>query len=175
MQYATPHPFIWVDAVCIGARIRYRVRVLIRNLYRRQSMRCLQELQILQALRERGGNMRRLQALGVVAVTLLIWASLGRAQSLTTAQAKAREGESATVCGKVAGERTATSSKGEPTFINLDAAYPNQVFTILVWGDDRQKVGALPREGSRVCAKGEIQVYRGVPEIVVRSSGQLSN
>ena len=69
---------------------------------------------------------------------------------------------------------TATSSRGEPTFINLDAAYPNQIFTILVWGDDRQKVGELPREGSRVCATGVIQEYRGVPEIVVRSSGQLS-
>ena len=97
------------------------------------------------------------------------------AQTISAADAKNHVGENATVCGKVASERTATSSRGEPTFINLDAAYPNQIFTILVWGDDRQKVGALPREGSRVCAKGEIQVYRGVPEIVVRSSGQLSN
>ncbi len=58
--------------------------------------------------------------------------------------------------------------------INLNAAYPNQVFAILVWGDDRQKVGVLPTEGSRVCASGMIQEYRGVPEIVVTSSGQLS-
>jgi len=96
------------------------------------------------------------------------------AQTISAADAKNHVGEKATVCGKVASERTATSSRGEPTFINLDAAYPNQVFTILVWGDDRQKVGALPREGSRVCATGLIQDYRGVPEIVVKSSGQLS-
>jgi hypothetical protein len=31
-----------------------------------------------------------------------------------------------------ASEKTAASSRGEPTFIHLDAAYPNQVFTILV-------------------------------------------
>jgi hypothetical protein len=97
------------------------------------------------------------------------------AQTISAADAKNHVGENATVCGKVASERTATSSRGAPTFINLDAAYPNQVFTILVWGDDRQKVGPLPGEGSRVCAKGEILVYRGVPEIVVRNSGQLSN
>ena len=97
------------------------------------------------------------------------------AQTISAAQAKAHEGENATVCGKVASERTATSSRGDPTFINLDAAYPNQVFTILVWGDDRQKVGALPSDGSRVCATGLITDYRGVPEIVVRSSGQLSH
>jgi DNA/RNA endonuclease YhcR with UshA esterase domain len=96
------------------------------------------------------------------------------AQSISATDAKNHVGEKATVCGKVVSERTATSSRGEPTFINLDAAYPNQVFTILVWGDDRQKVGALPTEGSRVCATGMIQEYRGVPEIVVKSSGQLS-
>ena len=96
------------------------------------------------------------------------------AQTISAADAKNHVGEKATVCGKVAGERTAASSRGEPTFINLDDAYPHQVFTILVWGDDRPKVGALPTEGARVCATGLIQDYKGVPEIVVRSSGQLS-
>ena len=105
---------------------------------------------------------------------LLLWASIGQAQTLTAAQAKAHEGENATVCGVVASEHTATSSRGEPTFINLDSAYPNQVFTILVWGDDRQNVGELPHIGSRVCATGLIKDFRGVPEIVVRSSRQLS-
>jgi hypothetical protein len=97
------------------------------------------------------------------------------AETITAADAKNHIGEQATVCGKVAGEKTAAGSRGEPTFINLDAAYPNQVFTILVWGDDRKNVGELPRVGSRVCASGVIQDYRGVPEIVVRSSGQLSH
>jgi hypothetical protein len=105
---------------------------------------------------------------------LLLMASVGQAQSLTTDQAKAHEGENATVCGTVASERTATSSRGEPTFINLDSAYPKQVFTILVWGDDRKNAGELPHVGSHVCAKGQITDYHGVPEIVVRSRGQLS-
>ncbi len=97
------------------------------------------------------------------------------AATITAADAKNHIGEQATVCGSVANEKTATSSRGEPTFINLDATYPNQVFTILVWGDDRKNVGELPRVGSRVCASGVIKDYRGVPEIVVRSSGQLSH
>jgi hypothetical protein len=94
-------------------------------------------------------------------------------QMISAADAKSHVGEKATVCGKIAGERTTTSSKGEPTFINLDAPYPNQIFTILIWSEDRPKIGTLPSEGSRVCATGTIQGYRGVPEIVVRSSGQL--
>jgi len=96
------------------------------------------------------------------------------AQTISATDAKNHVGEKATVCGKIASERTVSSSRGEPTFINLDAAYPNQVFTILIWGDDRQNVGALPTEGSRVCATGLIQDYKGVPEIVVKNSGQLS-
>jgi len=44
----------------------------------------------------------------------------------------------------------------------------------LVWDDDRKNVGELPHVGSRVCVTGLIKDYRGVPEIVVRSSGQFS-
>lgn len=115
-----------------------------------------------------------MQPVRIAAVVLFIWSSVSQAQNLTTAQAKAHMGESATVCGTVAGEKTAASSRGEPTFVNLDSAYPNQVFTILIWGDDRKNVGDLPRVGSRVCATGKIQDYRGTPEIVVRSKAQFS-
>lgn len=97
------------------------------------------------------------------------------AQTITAADAKNHIGEKATVCGKVADERTATSSRGEPTFINLDSAYPKQVFTILIWGEDRKNVGELPHVGARACASGVIQDYRGVPEIVVRNGEQLSH
>jgi len=117
--------------------------------------------------------MRSLQAVSLAAVTFLICSVTGQGQSLTTSQAKAHEGETGTVCGKVVGEKTATSSRGKPTFINLDSAYPNQIFTILVWGDDRKNIGELPQVGTRVCASGKIEDYRGVPEIVVKSKGQL--
>lgn len=108
------------------------------------------------------------------AAAFTLWTFIGQAQTLTAPQAKAHEGESATVCGTVASEHTATTSRGEPTFINLDSAYPNQVFTILVWADDRQNVGVLPHTGSHICATGLIKDYHGVPEIVVRSKTQFS-
>jgi hypothetical protein len=96
------------------------------------------------------------------------------AQSISAAEASRHIGENATVCGRVASERTATSSKGQPTFINLDSAYPNQVFTALVWGDDRNKIGELPPEGAHMCVKGPITNYKGVPEIVVKEKDQIS-
>jgi hypothetical protein len=116
--------------------------------------------------------MRQLRSCALLAL-ILVASLLGRAQSFSAADAKGHIGEKATVCGTVASERTASSSRGQPTFINLDAAYPHQVFTILIWGEDRPKVGTLPRQGSRACATGLIQDYRGVPEIVVRTAAQL--
>lgn len=95
------------------------------------------------------------------------------AATFSAADAKNHIGEQATVCGRIAGQRTATGSRGEPTFINLDAAYPDQIFTILIWGEDRSNVGPLPADGERVCATGRIQEYRGVPEIVVKNKTQL--
>jgi len=107
-------------------------------------------------------------------VALLLWTGAGECATLAASQAKAHEGENAKVCGTVASEHTAMRSRGEPTFINLDAAYPEQIFTILVWVEDRANVGRLPRSGAHACATGLIEDYRGVPEIVVRNSDQLS-
>ena len=123
--------------------------------------------------RSLGEDMKKVKTI-VYITALLLCASIGQAQTLTASQAKAHVGENATVCGTVAGEHTATRSRGEPTFINLDAPYPNQIFTILIWVEDRANVGTLPRVGSHTCATGLIKDFRGVPEIVVRSSGQLS-
>ena len=33
----------------------------------------------------------------------------------------------------------AKSVKGEPTFINLNEAYHEHIFTVLIWGEDREK------------------------------------
>ena len=96
------------------------------------------------------------------------------AQSISAEEAKQHVGERATVCGRVASERRAPNSKGQPTFLNLDGAYPHQVFTVVVWGEDRSRVGELPLEGAHLCVKGIITEYKGVPEIVVREKNQIA-
>lgn len=86
---------------------------------------------------------------------------------ITAAEAKDHIGEGATVCGRVASTRYADRTKGQPTFLNLDAAYPNQIFTIVIWGSDRSKFGEPETKyrDKRVCATGMIKSYRGTPEI----------
>ena len=96
-------------------------------------------------------------------------------KSLTAAEAKDHVGERATVCGVAASIHYAAQSRGTPTFINLDKPYPNQVFTILIWGEDLAKFDKPASwEGERVCATGTITSYRGSPEIIARSGNQIA-
>jgi DNA/RNA endonuclease YhcR with UshA esterase domain len=97
------------------------------------------------------------------------------ANTLTAEEAKNHVGENATVCGVVASTHYAARSRGNPTFVNLDKAYPNQVFTVVIWGEDLTKFSSRPTtwDGKRVCATGVISSYRGSPEIVARSPGQI--
>jgi DNA/RNA endonuclease YhcR with UshA esterase domain len=94
---------------------------------------------------------------------------------MSASEAKDHVGEIATVCGEVASTHYAPSTKGQPTFLNLDKPYPNPVFTILIWGSDRSKFGAPENEykGKRVCVTGKITQYRGAPEIVADNPGQV--
>ena len=94
---------------------------------------------------------------------------------LSPAEAKNHIGERATVCGKVASTHYAARTKGSPTFLNLDEPYPNQIFTILIWGSDRSRfdVPESTYDGKRVCVTGLIKEYRGVPEIIAEQPSQI--
>ena len=109
------------------------------------------------------------------AAALLLFASIGQCQTITAAQAREHEGETATVCGVAQNEHTASTTRGKPTFIDLDSSFPYQIFSILVWDEDRPNVGELPRTGSRVCVTGVINYYHGVPRIAVKNGAQFVN
>ena len=81
-----------------------------------------------------------------------------------------------TVCGTVASATYAVRSKGRPSFLNLDQPYPKQIFTVVIWGSDRNKFKNPPEtffKGKRICVTGIIEDYRGKPEIIVRSPDQI--
>src|ERR1700730_4623752 len=82
-------------------------------------------------------------------------------KKLTAVEAKDHVGETATVCGNVVSTRYATSTKGRPTFLNLDKPYPDQVFTIVIWGSDSDKFRRPEVEYSekRICVTGKIVEY----------------
>ncbi len=93
----------------------------------------------------------------------------------STSEAKEHFGETATLCGEVVSARYADSTKGQPTFLNLDKPYPNQVFTVVIWGNNRSKFGT-PEDaykGKRICVSGKITAYGGLPEIVADDPKQI--
>jgi hypothetical protein len=94
---------------------------------------------------------------------------------MSASEAKDHVGEMATVCGDVVSSHYAPSTKGQPTFLNLDKPYPNPVFTVLIWGTSRAKFGTPESDYRRkhVCATGRITEYRGAPEIVADNPGQI--
>jgi hypothetical protein len=102
-------------------------------------------------------------------LALLVFQTISLAQAIPASEGAKHVGERETVCGTIAGKHIATSSRGTPTFINLDRAYPNQVFTLLIWGSDRRLVGEVPDTG-KICATGVIAEYRGSPEIVLKDA-----
>jgi len=62
-------------------------------------------------------------------ILIIVFALPALAQKKYSAsEAKEHFGESATVCGDVVSTRYAASTKGQPTFLNLDKPYPNQGF-----------------------------------------------
>jgi micrococcal nuclease len=94
---------------------------------------------------------------------------------LTPSEAAGHLGEVAIVCGVVASAKQATNVGGAPTFLNLDRPYPDQPFTIVIWGTDRGAFGKPESTyaGETVCVTGKIEEHRGKPQIVARDPSQI--
>jgi hypothetical protein len=109
-------------------------------------------------------------------ILFLFLVPISAQQQLSTTDAKSHTGEDATVCGQVASVHFAPHSRGEPTFINLEQPYPHEIFTILIWGEDRAKFGNPEAKyaGARVCVHGTITQYHGEPEIVVHQPTSMT-
>ena len=79
-------------------------------------------------------------------------------------------GETITVEGVVS--EVHVSSKA--TFIDLNGRYPNEEFTGVIWSEN---IGAFSNvgdyEGKTVDITGTVQIYRGRPEIILRSPSQV--
>lgn len=111
-----------------------------------------------------------------LAAWLLAAACAHSAEAIEPEEAAAHVGEHARVCGIVASAKFARDSRGQPTFLNLGKAYPDQVFTALVWGSDRPAFPYPPEslEGRGICVTGVISEYKGKPQIIVSGPAQIS-
>ena len=74
--------------------------------------------------------------------------------------------EEVTVCGCVVSSKYLKRSSA--TYLNLDKKYPNHIFSLTIWGDNRMNFKNEPENfyfGKKVCAKGKVKLLKGVPSI----------
>jgi len=86
-------------------------------------------------------------------------------------------GEFVTVCGPVLSAYFATSTNGQPTFLNIGKEYPDpERFTALIWGRDLEYFPFNPDEyyfGKTICIQGLVEEYKGTLEIEVTDPEQI--
>ncbi|HEY2068918.1 MAG TPA: hypothetical protein VGG48_05140 [Rhizomicrobium sp.] len=91
---------------------------------------------------------------------------------LEPADIAAHVGQTITVSGDVS--EVFTDRRSGNTFLDMGGAYPGNAFTAIIFPQDAD---AFPDpqgfSGKFVRITGEIRLYRGKPEIVLRSAGQI--
>ena len=97
-------------------------------------------------------------------------------QPISAEASKNYAGKTITVVGKVVDGRYLANSNRQPTLLNVDKAFPNQPFSIVIYGEKRQSFGYKPVEmllNKNVLVTGLIEMYNGKPQIVVNSPDQI--
>ena len=95
---------------------------------------------------------------------------------INTMQAKDYIGKDACVCGKVVSTKYSENGKTNPTYINLDKKFPDQIFTLMIFGKDRENFSYKPEDflqGKTVCIKGKIGEYKGIAQIIANKEKQI--
>ena len=112
-------------------------------------------------------------------LTLLLLAGFSsiRAQkSIKLEEVASHIGDTVSVTGKVYGSRYLENSKGTPTLINLGAAYPNQLLTVVIFGEDRKKFTEAPETfflDKIINVTGKLELFRDKPQILVKEPSQI--
>jgi len=84
------------------------------------------------------------------------------AVKIDIADAQAHVGENVVVTAKVYGYKALEGL----TLVNLGAAYPNQVMTVVLRGEATGIAGEI--DGKTIQVTGKVEMYKGKPEIIVR-------
>jgi hypothetical protein len=94
------------------------------------------------------------------------------AAPIPAADAVSHAGQPATVEGTVS--EVFTSRRGD-TFIDMGGTYPDEAFSGVIFADEARVVGDVSGLQNKIVRlTGTIRIYRGRPEIVVTSRGQIA-
>ncbi|MCL2806944.1 MAG: hypothetical protein FWD27_02060 [Coriobacteriia bacterium] len=97
--------------------------------------------------------------------------------AISWTEARQHVGETATIYGTVVGTNYASSSNGQPIYIDIGAAYPDTSrVTVVIWGEDRGSFSFAPEttyQGQTVLVTGEIYLCDGVCNIKVQFPSRI--
>jgi DNA/RNA endonuclease YhcR with UshA esterase domain len=85
-------------------------------------------------------------------------------------------GKQSTVCGKAVSIKFVENGKSNPTYINLDKKFPDQLFTIVIYENVRNKLSYIPEEklmNKEICVSGKVEQYKGVPQIILQKEKDI--
>ena len=112
-----------------------------------------------------------------VVVIVVCQVALSAQERISPVDAAKYVGKSVTVCGRVALVDYVVNSVGRPTYLNLDRPYPNHIFTVIIWGENRSKFPTLPEKaysGKKICVSGTVTSFQEEPQIVVTRPSQIT-
>lgn len=112
----------------------------------------------------------------LAAIFSLCFIASNAQKEIKLAEVKDHIGDSVKVEGIISGVRYLETAKNTPTFINVGGNYPNQLLTVVIWGDVRKYMSSVPAtkdEGSKIIVTGKIELYKDKPQIVVKDPAQL--
>ena len=97
-------------------------------------------------------------------------------QTIPAGEVKNNAGKIVTVSGKVVDAAYLYSAYNQPTLLNIDKAFPNEIFTVVISGENRKAFGYKPEEvllGKDISVTGKVTLYFGKPQIEVVKPDQL--
>jgi hypothetical protein len=95
---------------------------------------------------------------------------------ITPEDAAKHVGEKVTVCGKIYGGKFLENAKKQPTLLNMGDKFPNQLLSIVIWGDLRAKLSYKPEErytNQQICVTGTITLFKEKVQIEVTEESQM--
>ena len=98
-------------------------------------------------------------------------------QKISIEKASEHVGDSVIVCAKVYGGKFFSNRQPTITLLNVGAAYPNSLLTIVIKEENRAAFINKPEEfyiNKEICVTGTIRIFKGKPEIEINSEKAIT-
>jgi hypothetical protein len=114
----------------------------------------------------------------VIAFLTIICLANGLKAQITVAATEAKNhiGQIVSICDRIVDGRFLETTPTKPTLLNVGGVYPDNIFTVVINFESRANFSFKPEEfylNKKVCVTGKVVDFKGKPQIVVLSPGEI--